>query len=403
MATQWTVRWPTARGRRRGVRWLTAIAAGCFLAGAGVARADDPAAGGLAVGTAYETSVELWGKQIPLPAGDWVLAGQGHEQVPGFEDLAYGAIESVVLFKIDDKAVSAFIIAHRNVIPIEGGWGSARECARSDIPASLTYDAEEGHTFCGFIAAVDTHRPAGSAASWTDAVAFAREHDLILPEQWRMAGFRLSDRSDVVDVRYHFDPALRRAERPPASGAVTLVTAAAAADPPSGDDEAFGLEPWLEAMQGAVKVGFDNGLADLPAVAMPWTTAELESPFTDLRLRQLDEIKAAKLISDDDYATQREEFLKAEVKLAPEQMSNEELTGWKLLADQASSATLFLTANYLVLVNVPQSVGLLALQMGTDVIQYTVHEYSWNTLGPSRLREAPEIDFAQAGVILPNL
>ena len=98
MATQRTVRWPTTRGRRRGVRWLTAIAAGCFLAGAAaaVSRAEDPASAGLVVGTAYETSVALWGKQIPLPAGDWVLAGQGHEQVPGFEDLAYGAIESVV-------------------------------------------------------------------------------------------------------------------------------------------------------------------------------------------------------------------------------------------------------------------------------------------------------------------
>ena len=40
--------------------------------------------------------------------------------------------------------------------------------------------------------------------------------------------------------------------------------------------------------------------------------------------------------------------------------------------------------------------------MGTDVVQYTVHEYTWNTYGPSRLREAPEIDFLQAGVIRPS-
>ena len=73
------------------------------------------------------------------------------------------AIESVVLFKIDNKKVSAFVIAHRNVIPIEDGWGSASECARSDIPLALTYDAEEGHTFCGFVATVDTSQADESA------------------------------------------------------------------------------------------------------------------------------------------------------------------------------------------------------------------------------------------------
>ena len=54
------------------------------------------------------------------------------------------------------------------------------------------------------------------------------------------------------------------------------------------------------------------------------------------------------------------------------------------------------------LTNVPQSLGLLALQMGADAVQYTVHEYTWNTFGPSRLREAPDVDFAQAGVIVPS-
>jgi hypothetical protein len=386
--------------RRTGLR--AAMVVGCVLAIAAAARADEPADTALVVGKAHSAKLDLRGKQIPLPEGDWVLAGDGYEQVPELNDLAYGAIESVVLFKIDDNAVTAFVIAHRNVIPIEDGWGSASECARADIPLSLTYDAEEGHTFCGFVAAVDTTQPGTSAPSWKNAAAFARDHNLTLPARWQMAGFRLSDRNDVVDVRYHFDPALRQTGRRPASGTLSVITAAAAADPPPTDDKAFGLEPWLAAMQGGVKVGFDNGLADLAAVPMPWSAGEPASPFVGLRLKQLDEVRAAKLISDENYKTERDDIVKAEVKLAPEQMSNEELTAWKLLVDQASSAALFLTANYIVLANVPQSLGLLAFQMGTDVVQYSVHEYTWNTYGPSRLREAPDIDFAEAGVIRPS-
>ena len=365
------------------------MAAACVLAAATAAQAADTGDSRLAVGSALSAVLDLRGKQIPLPEGDWVVAGRGYEVVPELTDLAYGAIESVVLFKIDDKKVSAFVIAHRNVIPIEDGWGSASECARADIPLALTYDAEEGHTFCGFIATVDTSRAEESATSWKNAVAFAQAHGLALPKEWRMAGFRLSNRSDVVDVRYHFDPALR--PRPDA-----------AAEPSATADKAFGLEPWLTAMQGGVKVGFVNRLADLWAVPMPWETDEPASPFIDLRLKQLDQVQTLKLVSDEDYKKERDDIVKAEVELAPEQMSNEELTAWKLLADQASSAVLYMTANYIVLFSLPQSFGLLAFQMGTDVVQYTVHEHTWNTYGPSRLREAPEIDFLQAGVIRPS-
>lgn len=360
--------------------------AAAWVLGAATAAQADTGDSRLAGGSTVSAVLDLRGKQIPLPEGDWVVAGRGYEVVPELTDLAYGAIESVVLFKVDGKKVSAFVIAHRNVIPIEDGWGSASECARADIPLALTYDAEEGHTFCGFVATVDTSRADESATSWKNAVAFAQAHGLALPKEWRMAGFRLSNRSDVVDVRYHFDPALRPARAEPSAAA----------------SKAFGLEPWLAAMQGGVKVGFVNRLADLWPVPMPWETDEPASPFIDLRLKQLDQVQALKLVSDEDYKKERDGIVKAEVELAPEQMSNEELTAWKLLADQASSAVLYLTANYIVLFSVPQSLGLLAFQMGTDVVQYTTHEYTWNTYGPSRLREAPEIDFLEAGVIRPS-
>ena len=206
------------------------MAAACALAAATPAQAADTGDSKLAIGSALNTMLELRGKQILLPEGDWVVAGHGYEVVPELTDLAYGAVESVVLFKTDGKKVSAFVIAHRNVIPIEDGWGSASECARADIPLALTYDAEEGHTFCGFVATVDTSRADDSATSWKNAVAFAQAHGLTLPKEWRMAGFRLSNRSDVVDVRYHFDPALR--PRPDA-----------AAEPSATADKAFGLEP----------------------------------------------------------------------------------------------------------------------------------------------------------------
>ena len=80
-------------------------------------------------------------------------------------------------------------------------------------------------------------------------------------------------------------------------------------------------------------------------------------------------------------------------------MSNEELTLWKAAADQSSAATLTFLANFIVLRSIPQSATLLSIQTVIDFMQYYANEYNWNTFGPSRLRDAPTIDFAEAGVI----
>ena len=89
----------------------------------GRAAADDAA-----IGTVFHDVMNLVGRQVPLPAGDWTLGGRSFEAVPSLDSDAYGAIQSVVLFKIEDGMVAAFIIADRNLIPVEEGWGTASEC-----------------------------------------------------------------------------------------------------------------------------------------------------------------------------------------------------------------------------------------------------------------------------------
>jgi len=37
--------------------------------------------------------------------------------------------------------------------------------------------------------------------------------------------------------------------------------------------------------------------------------------------------------------------------------------------------------------------------MTADMAQLSVHEWIWNSYGPSRVRQAPTIDFTRVGVI----
>ena len=80
-------------------------------------------------------------------------------------------------------------------------------------------------------------------------------------------------------------------------------------------------------------------------------------------------------------------------------MSTAELTAWKTLVDQVTTAAENFVVNFIVLGNMAQTIGLLPLQMSADMAQFSIHEWAWNTYGPSRLREAPTIDFARVGVI----
>src|SRR5215510_8835057 len=113
---------------RRLLGYLLAI----LIAGAAPALAAESAAPGAVV----HGHVDLAGKQIVLPAGDWIVAGRAAETLPELSGVPYGAIDSLVLLKLADKpakTVAAFVIARRNAIAISDGWGVAPECQRTDI------------------------------------------------------------------------------------------------------------------------------------------------------------------------------------------------------------------------------------------------------------------------------
>jgi hypothetical protein len=160
------------------------------------------------------------------------------------------------------------------------------------------------------------------------------------------------------------------------------------------------LGRWLQDMQTLVGLGFDNGLAGVAPMPMPWSTGPRAAPrIVELRLQRLDALRAAHVASDDFYAVRRKGIENARLELAPERMSTAELTAWKTLVDQVTTAAENFVVNFIVLGNMAQTIGLLPLQMSADMAQFSIHEWAWNTYGPSRLREAPTIDFARVGVI----
>src|SRR5258707_10674810 len=87
-----------------------------FIAGALPAAAAD-----LAPGAVVHGSVELAGKQVVLPEGDWIVAGRAAETLPSLAGVPYGAIDSLVLFQLaapPAQTGAAFVIPPPNSVAI---------------------------------------------------------------------------------------------------------------------------------------------------------------------------------------------------------------------------------------------------------------------------------------------
>jgi hypothetical protein len=342
------------------------------------------------IGQSVSGFVELAGKQVALPEGSWTLVARSFDDVEELDGDAYGAIETSVLFRLNGQVVEGFVTASRNLAPIEEGWGTASECLAEDVelPLVVQYDAAGAHTFCGFASEVRNVVTASSPDAWREAAEFGRAQGLVPAGEWLMAGYRLSDRYDVLDVRYHFNPALRAAAPPEPM-------------PDAADEDlSEGLGEWLNQMRDSVRVGFYNGLAGIAPMPMPWAeAAEEPSPVTAAKLAKLAVLRETGVLDEVQFKAQQALIVDQKPRIVATPISNEMLTAMKVGAEQVTAAVPTFTGNFLVLQNVAQAGQLLGIQTLVDIVHDFGIEWLWNAYGPQRLREAPTIDLPVAGAI----
>jgi len=304
----------------------------------------------------YEGWIEVFGRQVPIPGGPWVLVGVGVDPVQLQPVRAYGVIVTLVLFKLSGPTVAAFALIHANAIPVNGGWGLSGDCQRTDLPFAKVYEDSEQHAFCAFIRSLKTsaEHTGEDLAAWQGAVELAGQRGWRLPSAWREVGFRICDWHDVLDVRYAFNPQTIEVLANPAGPA-----------PPS---EA-GLLHWVNDMQSLIYLGFKRSLAGQPVPGMPGDRQPIAQEGA------IDAVAVSK------------------------EMSNSELGLWKVVSSRVINISTSLGIDYLF-------VGSMYLAAGLQLVSSTFHggvdyleELLWNTYGPQRLHRASTCDFTYVGDI----
>jgi uncharacterized membrane protein len=262
------------------------------------------AAAALSVGDKLSQWFMLGNKQIPLPTGEWLVAGIGTQPFTMPALGAFGTIQTAVLFLPRGNHVDAVLEVNANTIPVNDGWGRTKACADGDQFLVLTRYKTGWETSCTFVQPTQFGADSAGPPAWEQARDFARKAEFEMPRLWLTAGFRVSDRQDIIDARFHFDPALTLG----ASSANFLRLADWSAQAVRDDPLRLGasqvVSSWASGFDAWVERGLRNQITDAPG-AMPEVAAYTTSaPFVDMKLRDLDRLYRDGRITWNAYAAQ---------------------------------------------------------------------------------------------------
>jgi uncharacterized membrane protein len=252
---------------------MRARVARLMIGGAMAVLAANPGATVLAleVGEIASGFAELNGRQIPLPDGDWTVAGKAQNGVVTGIAGAFGTIDSDVLIKIEANRVRGVIEINTNSISVNEGWGTTHACAAEESLARFNLYRTAVDGLCFFVN--ETVAPIDDKSgpkAWHQAIALAKERGLVIPEEWLTIGYRISNRYDIIDARYHLDGLELGGNSPGRSD----WTKGAVESDPNKKKTIMALNAWA----GFVAEFFESGLRGrlqerLKGLSVPWSLA----------------------------------------------------------------------------------------------------------------------------------
>lgn len=358
-------------------------------------------AAALAVGETVTGNLAVGEKQVPLPQGDWIIAGLGAQDFDMPEVGAFGAIRSVILFQRVGERVVAIAEINTNAIAVNDGWGRTRSCARGQQFLLVTRYRTGWEMSCFFVQ--PTYAPAGAAGpeTWQQARRFAASNRLAVPDLWLTAGFRVSDRQDLVDARFHFDPALfmgtaAETARRPADWASEIVRS-----DPVKLGAAQLLATWAIGFDSWIERGLRNELRAASPV-MPQVAAFLtDTPQVDAKLLALEQLYREGLLNRADYRAQSRQAA-TEVPMIIEQTGGGlPLSVRKNISFRVFGSIVDYILAFAVTLSSPVSTGITATIVALHSVVFVFNDNFWEDYFARRTTRNAErvIDFTYIGQV----
>jgi len=156
-------------------------------------------------GELYRGMISIEGKTVPLPSGEWRLAGRAGAAV--VQTGPRHAVISVALVRLKGAAVDAAVLIQTNHLDSDPAWGKATACDRTDLYFARIRYASDHDGSCAYAAYVNAAvRRETTDPAWQKALLHGAGMGWRFPSRWLEAAYRITDPRDAIQVRYLFDP-----------------------------------------------------------------------------------------------------------------------------------------------------------------------------------------------------
>jgi uncharacterized membrane protein len=380
---------------RRCPSWLflaTAFLAG--LGGASGARAETT----LAAGTPVERVLKLDGKQVALPAGDWVVAADGAN---GWNDLSigsFGYVRTVILFHLAGSRVDTIAEINSNVLPTTDGWGTAAACARTDLVLAVIRYRAGWDGSCYFV--THTLLQKDSTPIWRQARNFAAAKGWRIAPVSLTAGFRSADRSDVLDIRYHFAPETRGIQGETVENWQDSHWMSAKLDnDPQRYAFARAVSDWAVSYSPLADIGLKNRALPPEPISLPMVADA--APAADMiarRLAELELLRQSGVVTQEDYAEQSRSLREHGLGSSSTAPDLSAVTAVKAISYRIIVSVSHIFVDYYWTGNYVAAGALEILQITINSAKFYFHELGWaKYMGLPRGDAARTIDFKYIG------
>jgi hypothetical protein len=356
----------------------------------------------LAPGDRAPPVLAIAGKQVPLPEGNWIVAGRAPGAVTPGKDLgSYSTIWNVVLLRISPHgALDAMAEINVNDMAVDDGWGVAADCQRSDLVLTVVRSRAGWDATCFFVTHTIWNRDTALPAAWRQANAVAAQRGLILPATTVTAGFRVANRRDIIDVRFHF-------LADPADVPATNWNASQWSRDQLQQDRwrlAFdrSVAEWSAMMIGHVEAGLKNRLPPTWITPAPGAAeASLDhASIMSLRQRRLAALRSSGLLSAAQADRQSALLRQAEADDSHDAIDPGADDFYRLLSYQGLSVTSDALVTFMWTAQSVQAAAVTLLQASLRTGRSYAVAYLWDWYGdtPTRPDIARTVDFAYGGV-----
>jgi uncharacterized membrane protein len=353
----------------------------------------------LSIGSTVERVLRVNGKEIPLPAGSWVVAADAantwNDQGLG----AFGYLRSLVLFRVVGSRVDTLLEVNTNVLPTTDGWGMASDCGRTDLVLAVVRYRAGWDGSCYFV--THTLLAREPTPAWRQAREFAVLKGWQVSRVWLTAGFRTTDRSDVLDVRFHFAPETRGISPETADRWRDSEWMSAKLDhDPQRYAFAHAVSDWTVTYSPMIDSGLKNRLANDDAIAMP--QAVNGAPAADVitrRLAELELLRQAGTITPEEYTMQAQALKEHGLGSSSVAPDLSVITAVKAVSYRVIVSTSHIFVDYYWTGSYVAAGALEILQITINSTKFYFHELAWaKYMGMPRTDSARVVDFKYIGV-----